>query len=67
MISIVLTIAYHVPRNNLLASVDPNGVDSVRHWAAYSPAWTAWNHVRTISSIAAAALLTIGLRIGQHV
>jgi uncharacterized membrane protein len=67
MIAIVLTIAYHVPRNNVLASVDPNSVDSLRHWAAYSPAWTAWNHVRTISSIAAATLLTIGLRVGQHV
>jgi uncharacterized membrane protein len=66
LISVIVTMAYHVPRNNALATVDPNGVDSVRRWAAYGPAWTAWNHLRTISSIAAATLLTIGLRIGQH-
>jgi uncharacterized membrane protein len=67
LITVIVTMAYHVPRNNGLAVVDPNGVDAARHWAAYSPAWTAWNHVRTIGSIAAATVLTIGLRIGQHV
>jgi uncharacterized membrane protein len=63
MVMIILTISYHVPRNDLLAAVDPGKADAVRHWGAYMPGWTAWNHVRTISSIAAAALLSIGLRV----
>jgi uncharacterized membrane protein len=65
LICVILTMAYHVPRNNILAEVDPGGVDALRHWRAYMPGWTAWNHVRTITAGAGAVLLTIGLSIGS--
>lgn len=57
--SIGVTIAYHVPRNEALAKVDPTGAEAVAHWARYVAGWTAWNHVR-----AAAALAASGLQVG---
>jgi len=61
---IVLTIVYHIPRNDALAAVDPDSADGASYWSYYVSAWTAWNHVRTILSIAAAGTLTIALRVG---
>jgi uncharacterized membrane protein len=61
--TILVTIAYHVPRNDALATVDPDSPDAARHWEQYLRGWTAGNHVRTVSAVAAAALLTIALRV----
>jgi uncharacterized membrane protein len=61
--AILLTIAYHIPRNDALAMVDPNSPDAERQWTRYLKEWTAANHVRTLSSLAAATLLTIALRV----
>jgi uncharacterized membrane protein len=61
--AIVLTGMYHVPRNNALATVDPNGADAASHWDRYVRGWTAWNHVRTIAPLASAALLSVALRV----
>jgi uncharacterized membrane protein len=51
--TILLTIAYHVPRN----------ADAESHWRRYLSAWTAWNHVRAGTALAAAAVLTIALHV----
>jgi uncharacterized membrane protein len=64
VVTIVLTIVYHIPRNDALAIVDPDSTDGASYWSYYVSAWTTWNHVRTIASIAAAGALTIGLRVG---
>jgi uncharacterized membrane protein len=64
LIVIALTIVYHVPRNDALAAIDPDSAGAADHWGHYLSAWTAWNHVRTIASIAAAGTLTVGLRVG---
>jgi uncharacterized membrane protein len=61
---IVLTGAYHVPRNNALATLDPNGAGAASHWDRYVKEWTAWNHMRTIAPLASATLLTVALRVG---
>jgi uncharacterized membrane protein len=61
---IVLTIAYHVPRNNALALLDPHSSDAAADWARYLTAWTAWNHVRTLTSLASAVTFTLALRLG---
>jgi uncharacterized membrane protein len=60
---ILLTMAYHVPRNNALAAADPISPDAERLWSRYLKEWTAANHVRTVAPLAAATLLTIALRI----
>ena len=59
--TIGLTIGYHVPRNDALASVEPESTDAARRWTHYVAEWTAWNHVRAASSLAAAAALTLAL------
>lgn len=59
-----LTVGYHVPHNDALAGVDPSAPEAAAAWAAYAPAWTAWNHVRTIGAVIAAAALTWSLRLG---
>ena len=56
-----LTIAYHVPRNDALAKVDPDRPDAAGYWARYLAEWTTWNHVRAAAALAAAALLTVAL------
>jgi uncharacterized membrane protein len=61
--TILLTIAYHVPRNEALATVEPRGADAESHWRRYLSAWTAWNHVRAGTALAAAAVLTIALHV----
>jgi len=61
----IITMAFNVPLNNHLESVDPAGLsvaDAAREWQAYLSTWTAWNHVRAAVSITAAALMLVGLR-----
>jgi uncharacterized membrane protein len=57
--TILLTIAYHVPRNEALARVEPHSAEI--HWRRYLSGWTAWNHLRAATALAAAATLTIAL------
>jgi uncharacterized membrane protein len=59
-----LTGAYHVPRNNLLAGLDPATAEGQRYWARYLAEWTSWNHVRTAAALAAAGALTVALHVG---
>jgi uncharacterized membrane protein len=60
---ILLTGRFHVPRNNALATVDPNGADAESQWSRYVRTWTAGNHMRTVAPLASAALFTIALRV----
>jgi uncharacterized membrane protein len=52
-----VTVGFNVPLNNRLAEVDPDAPGDV--WPDYLRRWTAWNHVRTVASIAAAAALLL--------
>jgi len=54
--SFLTTALFNVPLNNALAQVDSGSVDGARLWAGYLTSWTAWNHVRTLSSILASAV-----------
>ena len=60
---ILLTIAYHVPRNEALAEFDPQSAEAAAYWKRYVTSWTTANHARTIAPLAAATLLTIALRV----
>lgn len=59
--AILLTRVHHVPRNDALATVDPDGPAAAGDWRAYVESWTAWNHVRAAASLAAAAAFTVAL------
>jgi uncharacterized membrane protein len=61
--TILLTIAYHVPRNEALARVEPHSVEAESHWKRYLSGWTAWNHLRAAAALAAATTLTIALHV----
>jgi uncharacterized membrane protein len=58
---VVLTGGYHVPRNDQLALLDPSGPEAGAAWQAYLTDWTAWNHVRAASGLAAAAAYAAAL------
>ncbi len=61
--TILLTIVYHVPRNETLATMEPRGADAESYWRRYLSGWTAWNHVRAAAALAAAITFTIALRV----
>jgi uncharacterized membrane protein len=61
---ILLTVVYHVPHNNALALVDPNGPGASQVWKTYVTTWTAWNHVRTFTSVAGSVVFTFALTAG---
>ena len=49
----VVTMAFNVPLNNALLRGGERDADT---WRRYLVEWTRWNHVRTVASLAAAAL-----------
>jgi uncharacterized membrane protein len=55
--NIVVTMVFNVPLNNALAAADPASTGGAALWSRYLSTWTAWNHVRTLSCLAALALL----------
>lgn len=59
--NIVVTIAFNVPRNDALAQVEAASDEGAALWSDYLQSWSAWNHVRTVTGVAASALLTVAL------
>lgn len=59
--TVLVTIVFNVPRNEALASVAPTDPESATLWTGYVTGWTAWNHVRTLAALAAAASFSIAL------
>ena len=59
--AIGVTVVCNVPLNNRLAKLHPQSAAS--YWDDYLTQWTAWNHLRTLAALAAAALLTIALHL----
>ena len=58
----LVTMVFNVPRNDALAAVAPASPEGARLWADYLSSWTAWNHVRTVAALAAAASFSLALR-----
>ena len=61
--SIVVTILFNVPLNDALARVDVRSENPESAWAKYRRPWTRWNHVRTTTSLAAAAVFCAAIGI----
>jgi uncharacterized membrane protein len=56
-----VTMAFNVPRNSMLARLEPASADATGPWNGYLAEWTAWNTVRTVASFAAMATLIAGI------
>jgi uncharacterized membrane protein len=59
--SFLVTIIFNVPRNEALAKLAPTNPNSANFWSGYAASWTAWNHVRTVAALAAAASFSVAL------
>jgi uncharacterized membrane protein len=59
--NIVVTMVFNVPRNNRLAAADATSAAAARLWADYLKSWTAWNHVRAATAVAAALVLMVAV------
>jgi uncharacterized membrane protein len=60
--SILVTAVFNIPRNNALAQVAATDPNAAALWADYLSTWTMWNHVRSVATLVATALLIMGLR-----
>jgi uncharacterized membrane protein len=60
--TIGVTMVCNVPRNDALAAVAPDSTDGAGLWTRYVSEWTAWNHVRTVAALLAAASFAMALR-----
>jgi uncharacterized membrane protein len=58
---VAVTFAFNIPLNETLAAARPTAEQAVEVWRNYTVPWTAWNHLRTVSSILALTLLTAAL------
>ena len=56
------TILFNVPLNDALAAVAPDSAKGAEVWQCYLSSWVAWNHVRTIASLASMAAFILALR-----
>ena len=57
----LVTMMFNVPRNNALAALAPTSPEAARYWLEYVSSWTAWNHVRTVAALAAAASIMMSI------
>jgi len=62
--SMGVTAATHLPRNDALATVDPESAEAAERWSRYFAEWMLWNHVRAAGAFAAAMALTAALLVG---
>ena len=59
--TIGVTAARNVPLNDRLAALEPRDAATTGLWSEYLVRWRTWNHLRTATSFAAAASLTVAL------
>jgi uncharacterized membrane protein len=59
--SLVLTVVYHVPRNNGLDAAVAGTAEGAAEWARYLREWVPWNHVRAAASTASLGTLVLAL------
>ncbi|MFE7648712.1 anthrone oxygenase family protein [Streptomyces phaeoluteigriseus] len=56
-----VTMFANVPRNNALLKPAQGTAEATAYWPDYVREWTAWNHVRTVASTAAALAYVLAL------
>lgn len=53
----LITIGFHVPRNDELAGIDADSTEGRLVWERYLTSWTRGNHVRTATAVSSVACL----------
>ncbi len=59
--STLVTFRCNIPMNNALAALKGNDEKGAAYWPTYCKQWTAWNHVRFVSSLVPATLFVVGI------
>ena len=59
---LLVTMQRNVPLNLALDRSNPESAEAALLWLRYLKVWTAWNHVRTVASLAAMAAFILALR-----
>jgi uncharacterized membrane protein len=59
---LLVTAVFNIPRNNMLAALDPESESGIERWREYRRSWTAWNHVRGIAAFLASVAFMLALR-----
>ncbi|HEU4578404.1 MAG TPA: anthrone oxygenase family protein [Polyangiaceae bacterium] len=57
----LVTMACNVPLNEGIARLAPLSAEAAGVWSQYVPRWTAWNTVRALAALCAAAAWTLSL------
>jgi uncharacterized membrane protein len=60
--SVGVTMAFNVPLNDALATLAPTQAEGSRDWGDYRGAWTMWNTIRGVASLAASAAFIVAQR-----
>ena len=63
--TMVVTFAFNVPLNDMLATVDSASAEGASQWAGYLTTWTNWNHVRAAAALLAAASFTVAFCLAE--
>lgn len=61
-----VTAVFNVPLNDALAAAPAGSPEQTTLWQRYLDVWVMWNHVRTLGSLAALALLALAFRQGAQ-
>lgn len=61
--NLLVTRACNIPRNGALARLDPSSAAAGDAWREYLRGWNAWNHVRTVTALAASTAFVVALRV----
>jgi uncharacterized membrane protein len=61
--TMAVTMSANVPLNDRLDRVDPAGPEATEEWRHFLGPWRAWNHLRTLSGLAATAALIAALTV----
>lgn len=62
LVSLLITVVYHVPRNNQLLTADVTAATAAQTWSHFVTPWLAWNHARTLTALAGTVSLLLALR-----
>ncbi len=61
MACIASTIAFNVPLNNQLDTVNADSKQGHDFWHKYLSVWTKWNHLRSIATLATSILFALAI------